>query len=109
LNVTGKVTQVQQDLISFALNVWTPIPQGAANTHLNIQVFISPKTGWIFPEQRHPCPNSIINFTGNLITMLEGVVIVSLDKLTYLPHLGREGDTAPPALFPAIQLQPDDL
>ena len=108
LHVTGNITHVQAHIVAFALSVWTYIPQGAANTHLDIHVFISPHAGWSHPEQRLPCINSITTFFGNLVTMQEDVAIIALDNIIYLPHPGCTGNPLPPVTFPAIQISASD-
>ena len=108
MDITGKVAEVNQDLTAFAMRIATPIPRGAANTHLDIRAFISPRTKWPFPSQWLPVRNSVINFIGNLVTMQDETAIVALDDITYLPHPGYFLSDAPPAKFPALKLDASD-
>ena len=104
MKVSGKVTHVERDIVGFTLSVWSSIPTGAANTHLDIRAIISRKTNWPFPSLCLPCPNSLVSFCGNLITVENEVAVVALDDMTFLPHPGTLRGIPPPPILPPTNI-----
>jgi hypothetical protein len=86
--ISGRVSGVHRESGTFTMTVYPVIGGASANAHLEIRAVLRCNLFALNPAQRLPGLNSVVTFSGDLLTVEETVAIVSLDKITYLPHPG---------------------
>lgn len=84
ITASGRVSQVDRDINSFAMKTCQIISGCARPTHSTIRGILGHNRLWRNPAQRMPCRNSIITVTGDILTVDLGMPIVALDDITYL-------------------------
>lgn len=54
---------------------------------IKICAILNIKMGTILPPRRMPLLNSVVTFTGELISLAGGIVVVAVDDISYFPCL----------------------
>ena len=82
---SGRVTAVEHSLNTFALTIWQIVVRGSALAHLSLRAVMGLNPEWRQPNHRIPLSGRVVMLTGDILTVENGVVVVAVDDIAFLP------------------------
>ena len=87
LTIAGTVSGVDGFVNAFTVTVPSIDHTEQQPSKIKIRAILNIKTGTISPPRRMPLLNSVVTFTGQLISLAGGIVVVAVDDISYFPRL----------------------
>lgn len=87
VTVAGTVSGVDGFVNAFTVALPSEGSPGQHLQTLQIRAILNIKTGTISPPRRLPLLNSVVTFTGELIAVSNGFIVVAVDDISYFPRL----------------------